>query len=263
MSGMSDPRERFSSRVADYVKYRPGYPREVIDVLRDTIGLEPSAVVGDIGSGTGLSARLFLENGNTVFAVEPNEEMRRAAEDSIGGSARLVSVDGSAEATGLDEQSVDVVVAAQAFHWFDREAVRREWMRILRPAGWVVLIWNERRTDTTPFLRAYEDLLLRYSIDYESVRHENVTQEVIRDFIPRGYARHALYNEQQFDYDGLKGRLMSSSYVPPPGHPGHEPMLAALRRVFDEHSSHGRAVIEYDTVVHAGRFRDDHSDALI
>jgi SAM-dependent methyltransferase len=257
MSGKSDPRERFSSRVVDYVRYRPGYPRGVIRVLRDVIGLGSQAVVADIGSGTGLSARLFLDNGNAVFGVEPNAEMRRAAEESSGDDTRFVSIDGSAEKTGLADGSVDVVVAAQAFHWFDREAVRLEWARILRDAGWVVLMWNERRTDATPFLRAYEELLLRYSIDYEAVRHENVTRDLIRDFIPRGYALNTVYNEQVFDLDGLEGRLRSSSYVPAPGHPGHEPMLEALRRAFEEHCPDGRAVIEYDTVIHTGRFRDD------
>jgi SAM-dependent methyltransferase len=250
----SDPKERFSSRVADYVKYRPGYPEEIVGVLREAIALSPDHVVADIGSGTGLSARRFVSNGNVVFGVEPNEAMRHAAEEIIGRDGRFRSVDGAAEATALDDASVDVVVAAQAFHWFDRDAVRREWTRILRPGGWVVLIWNERRLDATPFLRAYEHVLVEYSTDYEAVRHENVTQDAIRAFLPRDYSRHALDNEQVFDFEGLRGRLLSSSYAPPAGHPRHEPMLAALRRIFDEHCTDGRAVIEYDTVIHCGRF---------
>jgi SAM-dependent methyltransferase len=224
--------------------------------LRRAISLTRDAVVADVGSGTGLSARLFLANGNLVYGVEPNEAMRQAAEESVGTSGSFRSIDGSAEATGLDDGSVDVVVAAQAFHWFDREAVEREWRRILRPEGWVVLMWNERRLDASPFLRAYEELLLEYSSDYASVRHENVTEPVIRRLLQRDYSRHAEYNEQVFDFDGLKGRLLSSSYVPAAGHPRHEPMLAALRSLFDEHCGDGLVVVEYDTVIHCGRLYD-------
>lgn len=250
----SDPRSRFSNRVADYVKYRPGYPRGVVTVLERATGLGPDHIVADIGSGTGISAKLFVENGNRVIGVEPNEAMRLAAEEILGSSGRFESRDGSAEATRLPDASVDLVVAAQAFHWFDREAVGREWTRILRPDGWVALVWNERRTDSSPFLRAYEKLLIEYSTDYEKVRHENVTQEIIQEFLPRDYSRHALDNEQVFDFDGLKGRLLSSSYAPAAGHPRHEPMLEALHAIFLEHCPGGRAVIEYDTVVHCGRF---------
>lgn len=254
MTRRSDPTGRFSNRVADYVKYRPGYPRGVVGVLEGAIGLSSSDVVADIGSGTGLSARLFLDNGNVVHCVEPNEPMRRAAEEFFGSSGGFRSVAGPAERTGLADGSIDVVVAAQAFHWFDREGVGREWRRILRADGWVALIWNERRLDASPFLRAYERLLVEYSTDYEAVRHETVTQDVIRAFIPRDYSRHVLDNEQVLDFEGLEGRLLSSSYAPASGHPRHEPMLAALRQIFDEHCWNGQAVIEYDTVVHCGRF---------
>ena len=158
MSQPPDPTSRFSDRVANYVKYRPGYPREIVPEREMAIGLSPGNIVADIGSGTGFSARLFLENGNRVLGVEPNEPMRLAAEELLAEYSRFESVPGTAEATGLGDSSADLVVAAQAFHWFDRDAVRREWERILRPEGWVVLLWNERRLDATPFLRAYEKL---------------------------------------------------------------------------------------------------------
>lgn len=248
-----DPTTRFSNRVADYVKYRPGYPQAVLTVLRSVIGLETSHVVADVGSGTGLSARLFLENGNQVFGVEPNGPMRQAAEETLGCSDRFRSVDGSAEATELAAESIDVVVAAQAFHWFDRDAVRKEWSRILRPEGWVVLLWNERRLDASPFLRAYEQLLVEHSTDYAAIRHENVTADLIRAFLPRDYSRHVVDNEQVFDLEGLKGRLLSSSYVPASGDPRHPAMIADLREIFDAHCSSGRVIIEYDTAIHTGR----------
>lgn len=249
----SDVKERFSNRVEDYVRYRPSYPPDVLEELERAIGLSTREVIADIGAGTGLSARLFLDHGNVVIGVEPNEPMRQAAARLLGSYDRFRAVDGSAEATGLPDESVNLVVAAQAFHWFDREAIRPEWKRILKPDGWVVLIWNERKLDSTPFLRAYEALLIEYGTDYTSVRHENVTEELIRSFMPRDYARHVVRNDQKLDFAGLKGRLLSSSYAPAPGHPNHEPMIDSLAHIFEEFCPDGHAVIEYDTVIHCGR----------
>ena len=149
----SDSNTRFSDRVADYVRTRPGYPTAVLDILGTETGLNPATVVADVGAGTGLSAELFLRNGNTVFGVEPNREMREAAESLLAGYANFHSVAGSAESTTLPDASVDLIVAGQAFHWFDVPRARAEFRRILRPDGVVVLMWNTRRLDTTPFLR--------------------------------------------------------------------------------------------------------------
>ncbi len=248
-----DATTRFSDRVRNYVRYRPGYPAAVLDVLRTETGLAPAHVVADVGSGTGISARLFLDAGNTVHAVEPNAEMRAAAEGMLGGDARFHSVPGSAQATTLPDASVDYVVAAQAFHWFSGPEVRREWMRILRPGGWMVLLWNARRTDTTPFLRDYEALLLEHGTDYASVNHENVTPQAIAAVLGAGFGRRDVPNEQVFDRDGLKGRLLSSSYAPNEGHPGHAPMLEALERLFATHQRDGHVRVEYDTQIYWGR----------
>jgi SAM-dependent methyltransferase len=249
----SDATTRFSDRVRNYVLYRPGYPPAVLDVLRGETGLSPAHAVADVGSGTGISARLFLEAGNTVHAVEPNAEMRTAAEDALGDEPRFRSVAGSAEATTLPDASMDYVVAAQAYHWFDPPAVRREWLRILRPGGWMVLLWNARRTDTTPFLRGYEALLHAHGTDYASVNHENVTPERIAQALGADSGRRDVPNEQVFDYEGLKGRLLSSSYAPNEGHPGHAPMLEALERLFRDHAENGRVRFEYDTQIYWGR----------
>lgn len=248
-----DATTRFSDRVRDYVLYRPGYPAAVLDVLRAETGLAPAHVVADVGSGTGISARLFVEAGNPVHAVEPNAEMRAAAEEMLGGQPRFHSVAGSAEATTLPDAAVDYVVAAQAFHWFDGPAARREWLRILRPGGWMVLLWNARRTDTTPFLRAYEALLHAHGTDYASVNHENVTRNAIAAVLGADVCRRDVPNAQVFDWDGLKGRLLSSSYAPNEGHPGHAPMMEALERLFAEHQQDGRVRIEYDTQIYWGR----------
>ena len=248
-----DATSRFSDRVRNYVLYRPGYPPAVLDVLRAETGLAPAQVIADVGSGTGISARLFLDAGNAVHAVEPNPDMRAAAEAMLGADPRFRSVDGSAEATTLGDASVDYVVAAQAFHWFDLPAVRREWRRILRPGGWMVLLWNARKTDTTPFLREYEALLHAHGTDYASVNHENVTPETIGAVLGAGFGRRDVPSEQVFDWDGLKGRLLSSSYAPNEGHPGHAPMMDALERLFAAHAEDGRVRFEYDTQIYWGR----------
>ena len=252
-----DATSRFSDRVADYVRTRPRYPAEVLALLRTDAGLTPAAVVADIGSGTGISAELFLRNGNTVFGVEPNREMREAGESLLARYANFHSLAGSAEATTLPDANVDLVVAGQAFHWFDAVKARAEFRRILHPGGYVALLWNTRRVGTTPFLQAYEDLLHRFGTDYREVVHTNVDPSMLAAFFgPGGYRSHRLDNEQVFDREGLRGRLRSSSYTPPPGHPNHEPMIRELDRIFDECNDRGTVRFEYDTELYSGRLTD-------
>ena len=248
-----DPTERFSNRVDDYARYRPGYPPEIVKLLREMTGLAPGWRIADIGSGTGISTAVFLEGGHEVYAVEPNREMREAAESRLGSLAGFHSVDGTAEATGLVDASIDLVVAAQAFHWFDRDVARSEMARILRPDGWVALIWNVRQTESTPFLRDLEALLLDYSIDYASVRHENITDQIVRAFLVRDYAKRSVEHAQELDFDGLRGRIASASYVPAPGHPAHEPLFDELAQLFERCDDGGKVRVNYDAVAHAGR----------
>jgi|ERR1022692_5288406 SAM-dependent methyltransferase len=246
------PTARFSDRVENYARYRPGYPLEVIELLRTECGLQPSHFVADVASGTGLFTRLLLENGNSVFAVEPNLEMREMGMLELERYDRLVSVAGTAEETTLRSGSVDFVTAAQAAHWFDLPPARAEFFRILRPEGWCVLIWNERRTDTTPFLRDYEELLLAYGTDYKEVRHERTTA-VIHDFFAPAHHQERVFDLcQQFDYQGAAGRLLSSSYAPLEGHPHYEPMMQELQRIFRAHASDGKVTFEYNTRVFYG-----------
>ena len=247
------PTARFSDRVEDYVRYRPGYPPEVLDLLRAECGLRPSHVVADIASGTGMFTRLLLENGNSVFAVEPNAEMREMGIRLLEPYNRLVSIAGTAEETTLGSASVDFVTAAQAAHWFDLPRARAEFARILRPEGWCVLIWNERRAETTPFLRDYEQLLLTYGTDYKEVRHERTTA-IIHEFFAPALADERVFDlRQQFDYQGLAGRLLSSSYAPLDGHPSHAPMMLELQRIFRAHATDNVVEFEYNTRVYYGR----------
>jgi SAM-dependent methyltransferase len=250
---VSNPTERFSSRVNDYVLYRPGYPVEVLELLTTECGLTSQSVIADIASGTGIFTRMLLENGNRVVGVEPNDDMRKAGESFLATYPNFTSVAGTAEETKLADHSVDFVTAAQAAHWFHRERARKEFVRILRPGGWTVLIWNERQTDTTPFLRAYERLLLEFGTDYQDVRHERTTDAIDSFFAPSPFESRVFAVRQEFDYDGVKGRLLSSSYAPAAGHPGHEPMLRELRRIFDTYQENGRAAFDYTTRVYYGR----------
>lgn len=250
---VTDPTQRFSSRVDNYARYRPGYPLQVLETLKAECGLVKASVITDIGSGTGLLSKVFLENGNRVFGVEPNQKMRETGEQLLRDCPQFTSVAGTAEATTLPDRRVDFVTAGQAAHWFDREKSRREFERILKPAGWVVLIWNERKTDSTPFLVAYEELLLTYGTDYREVRHEKTTAEIDTFFAPAPFQERVIEYQQDFDYPALEGRLLSSSYTPQEGDPKYAPMLKELRRIFDAYQEGGRVSFEYYTRMYYGR----------
>jgi ubiquinone/menaquinone biosynthesis C-methylase UbiE len=246
----SDPKSRFSSRVENYVKYRPTYPPQLLDLFRREFNFTRNWTVADIGSGTGISSKLLLDHGNTVFAIEPNHEMREAAESLLAHYPNFHSIDASAEATTMPDKSMDLIVAAQAFHWFNPKTTPPELARILKQGGVTVLIWNTRLTDTTPFQGAYEDLLLNYATDYNTVRHEHVTDELMASFFGTpDFHRATLPNAQQFDFEGVKGRLLSSSYSPLPDDPRHAPMLTKLREIFDQHQQDGRVTFAYKTEV--------------
>ncbi|HEX7294176.1 MAG TPA: class I SAM-dependent methyltransferase, partial [Pyrinomonadaceae bacterium] len=241
--------ERFSGRVENYARYRPGYPTAIIDLLKGECGLTAESVIADIGSGTGKLSDIFLANGNVVIGVEPNASMRAAAESILAPWEKFRSVDGTAESTTLDDASVDFVLAGQAFHWFDIKKTKSEFKRILKPNGWVVIVWNERQTDTTPFLCAYEQLLLTYGTDYQDVRHENAEPTVRELFAPRNLRFAQFPNHQQFNFEALRGRLLSSSYTPEPSSPAFEPMLTELESIFNEYQERGVVRFQYDTRV--------------
>lgn len=251
---MIDPTLRFSNRVGNYVKYRPRYPREVVETLRKECGLSSSATIADVGSGAGALAELFLRNGNTVFAVEPNREMREGAERLLRRYPGFRSVAGRAEATNLDDHSVDFVVVGQAFHWFDVRETRREFLRILKDIPWAMVVWNEREFETKPFLAAYDQLLQRHAPDYARVQHKKAYDTGLADFFgPGGFAPRTFGCRQELDFDGLKGRMLSSSYTPEPGHPNHERMIDELRTIFQAHQVGGRVTMEYVTRMYFGR----------
>jgi SAM-dependent methyltransferase len=249
----NDPAKRFSSRVADYVRYRPSYPPELAPWLAGECGLTPQSVVADIGSGTGFFAALFLRFGCHVFGVEPNAEMREAGRRILADEPRFRSIDGRAEATGLPDASVDFVTAGQAFHWFDRAAAKIEFRRSLRPPGWVVLAWNERLVEG-PFLEAYEAVLDRHAPEYRQVDHRRMDNAVMDQFFGARRWKEAVFpNQQRFDLKGLLGRMHSSSYAPPPGSEAYRAVNQDLTRAFAEHQEEGLVAFRYATKIYAGR----------
>lgn len=251
---MSDPTTRFSDRVDNYVKYRPGYPPELLPFLEKEHLLAPGMRIADIGAGTGILTRLLLEGGNTVYAVEPNREMRSAAQTLLKRFDTLTTVNGTAEASGLEAASVDLIMAAQAFHWFDADRAKKEFRRIARPGASVVLVWNERQM-SSPFLQEYEKLLRTFAIDYAQVDHRNVSSATIRDFFaPSEVHTHTFPLSQHFDLDGLRGRLLSSSYMPTDNTQGRfDEMIAALEQLFEKHQHNGLISLDYITQVFYGR----------
>ena len=246
-----DSKERFSNRVENYIKYRPGYPAEIIDFLKERINLSSSQVIADIGSGTGILSKLFLVNRNEVFGVEPNEAMRKAGEEQLKDYKNFKSVDGNAEETGLESNSIDLITAGQAFHWFNIEKSKMEFKRILKKTGYVSLIWNNRKADSSPFLVEYENLLINYCIDYQEVNHKNVNDQILNKFFME-YELKIFPSGQVFDFEGLKGRLLSSSYAPMPDHPKFKPMIEKLEEIFNQNKIGGKIKFEYDTELYLG-----------
>lgn len=249
------PTERFTSRVENYVRYRPSYPAALLALLRAQIGLTEDWEIADIGSGPGNLTRLLLDNGNTVFGVEPNDAMREAGEILMADYPKFTSVNGTAESTNLPSRSIDMITAGQAFHWFDPPAARTEFQRILRRPGWVALIWNRRPEGSAPILDAWSSMLREHSPEYDavSVRDEAAEAGMAALFGEAGYRTFALPHEQVLDAEAFWGRLISSSYTPLPGEPGHEEIRTRSQEIFDEHAVEGVVRFPYETQVFIGK----------
>jgi SAM-dependent methyltransferase len=249
--------ERFTDRVEDYAKYRPHYPRSAFEFLRERVGGPSSSTIADVGSGTGISCKPLLDMGFVVFAVEPNAAMREAAERELSNYPRFHSIAATAERTSLPPRSVDCVLSAQAFHWFDRVAVRNEFQRILKPNGWVALMWNDRDATATPLARDYEHLLNEFGSDYEQVKARGQAVDArgsLANFFGRGgYELKTFKNFQNLDVKAFQGRALSASYIPKATDPNYARLIAELERIFDRHQSNGTLRIDYETKIYLGQ----------
>lgn len=238
---------RFDNRVKNYVKYRPNYPLEVLDFFKNELKLQKPSVIADIGSGTGISSKLFLENSNKVFGIEPNLLMRKASVEYLKDYPNFKAIDGTSENTTLENKCVDFIIAAQAFHWFNTAKTLKEFRRILRKNAFVSLIWNERQLDSNKFLRDYENLLTEFGSDYENVRHDKITKKSLNEFFKTNIYRKTFENSQTLDFNGLLGRLLSSSYMPSEENPRFEEMKKSLKQLFAEHAIKGKIKVLYNT----------------
>lgn len=250
-----DATERFSSRVESYRLHRPRYPLAVVDLLTCECDLQPNAAIADVAAGTGLLAEIFLARGHRVTAVEPNKNMRETCAALMTRFPALQCVDGTAENTGLPSHSSDLISVGQALHWFDLSRARDEFMRVLRPSGWCAVVYNERCMGGDPFHDGYEQILQKFGIDYETVRHSYLQEERLIGFFGIGKMRQAtLPNSQELDLDGLMGRILSSSYMPQPGHPRFAPMSKAIEDLFVMCARGGHVRMQYECVISYGRF---------
>lgn len=247
-------KERFSNRVDNYVKYRPHYPNEVYTYLSEKKIITALSVIADIGCGTGISSEVFLKNGHSVIGIEPNENMLNAARNLFENYPAFTPVLSSAEETTLADNSIDLIVCAQAFHWFDKEKTRSEFKRILKPGGKVALLWNDRLTDTTDFLKVYEDFLQMFATDYKKVNHKNVqNKEVFIPFFGGDFEEVSFSNTQHLDMEGLKGRVLSSSYMPDENAPDYEFMMYCLKKIFNRYQVNETISIDYQTKLYTGK----------
>ncbi|EIQ1514519.1 class I SAM-dependent methyltransferase [Vibrio parahaemolyticus] len=245
--------DRFSSRVADYDKYRPSYPLDLVNKLVEQSNLNQRSVIADIGSGTGVFTELLLNQGVKVIGIEPNDAMRHSAENKLNHKANFTSLNATAESTRLKKGSIDLITAAQSFHWFNKDKVIPEFRRILKPNGVLALVWNQRCVEQD-FQTAYDEILRKYSKDYDSVNHKNLKDNEVPQFFDSNRMEAYTYsNEQLFDYEGLLGRIRSSSYCPLPGTTEYSRLVKELEVVFNQFSLQGQIKFKYQSHLFIGQ----------
>lgn len=246
--------DRFLGRAEVYAAARPTYPAGILDWLRERQLLSD---VADIGAGTGLFTQLLLEGGATVTAVEPNVDMRAQLETRLSTALRsgqLRVQGGTSEDTGLPDQSTELITAAQAAHWFDPLPTVREFRRVLKPSGYVLLLWNDWRGKQHPFNEAYGQTIRRFYRDGDDPAQINrVPESEIPEFMPGGYETRTFENPHTLSRAQLHALAGSVSYLPHPTDPLHEPMTQALDEIFNLYQQGGQVSFFYCTHVFLGQ----------
>lgn len=249
-----DNTKRFTARAENYRKYRPDYPAAVIDVLKKKCSLNKDSVIADIGSGTGIFAKLLLPHVGMVYGVEPNSEMRKTAEELLASYGNFKSRDASAENTTLKTRSIDIVTAATAFHWFDKQKTKVEFKRILKDPKWVVLIWNERNWQNSEVESAYDAILNKCAPDYSNRAHKKIAGLSLEEWYEPGTSELLDFkNSQRMNWEGLQGRFLSSSYAPQPGDPNCARALDELRAMYDRFAREDSIILDYSTRLYVGK----------
>lgn len=246
--------DRFTDTVDNYLKYRPSYPVEILDLMKQACDLNAETIIADIGSGTGILSKLFLDNGNTVFGVEPNQKMREAAEHTLKHYSSFHSLDGTAEATQLKEASIDLIIVGTAFHWFEFEKTKIEFKRILRDSGFVMLVWNLRALEYSSFMQEHEQLLMKYGVGYQPLVDNNAYKLQLKPFFsPNVIHSCSFAHAQYFDWVGYQGRLLSTSYIPKAQDEKYKNMMIDLKKIFDKYQQNDLIKYEYITQLYYGR----------
>ena len=248
---MKENTERFSDRVDNYAKYRPGYSEKILGFLNE-YNFSARSIIADVGSGTGKLAELFLKNGNKTYAVEPNTDMRNMSDSLLTKYDNYVSINGTAEKTTLGNASVDFIVVGQAFHWFDAKKTLNEFRRVLKNNGVLVLIWNNRKLNTE-FLIEYDSILKKFSKEYGESSHRNISDEVIEKYFSADFKKNTIDNHQKFNFIELMGRFSSGSYTPKEGTDEYQNSYNALKKIFHKYKKSGKIIFNYDTKLFTGR----------
>ena len=245
-----DVKTRFTKVVNEYEKYRPGYPAEAVGYLTDN-GIVKDSIIAEAGSGTGIFTELIIDKCKHIYAIEPNDEMRSIADLKLKNKKNYSSVDAVAENTTLKTSSIDFIIAAQSFHWFDIEVTMNEFKRILKENGKLILIWN-RRIDDKLFMRQYEEIIKKYSRDYNKVNHRLISDEIIEGLFKSNYKKKSFANYQEFDLQGLVGRMSSSSYSLKKEDDGYDVLIEELKELFIKHEKDGKIRFDYNTEIYSG-----------
>lgn len=245
------PTERFTDVVEAYTKFRPGYPGEIVEILIKNYLIGKNCILADVGSGTGIFSKLFVETGFFVYGVEPNEMMRKQSENEFAYSDCFKAIDGTAEETSLDSESIDVIMAAQSFHWFETKKALKEFSRILKPDGHIVIVWNERNSKENSFMDKYEKLLIKYCSDYKETNHKRYTYETMKDlFEDKNIELYMINHFQDLNCEGLTGRVKSCSYCPKSDHKNFKPLMEGLTDLFSSNQSNGVVQFDYNTLMY-------------
>jgi SAM-dependent methyltransferase len=248
--------ERFTGRVSEYLRYRERYdPEIVLPLLREWCDLIPQWTIADVGAGTGMLSDVFLSNGNRVVAIEPNAEMRTACRELHAGNPMLEVLDGTAEATGLSEASLDAVSAGRAFHWFNSESALREFRRVLKSGGWVILVAFGRAEDGREENQSFENLLRTFNPGKGGARERYAVYRRLEEFFAGGEFRQVeITGEMHMNWEELRGLTLSLSYAPLPDDPRFPDFEQSLREYFLRFENRGKVTISTRYWINAGRF---------